>query len=424
MYTSSSPSSTNDNLECKILFTSKGILLNNNISINSFKSFIYLELKLSNKFIKSLTISYKHEDEYVSTILNKSVLNPLNYSIINNLDDSHHSNLWIKLQHHINSFPPNLINSINDTYTSYNNIQQGFLIGFVSYISLIFLLDKSKFINILPFKFYIPCTLENGDCCEFNILQYILLPINTIIDLIDTNTLLYTYFSTISSFITLWSPIFHIGPSLNPIIFTKLTTSILTGITKYSINKFNLHLSQSSYICENCLLNSTQPICPLNNHPKSINTSHNFNTHTTSDYNTTSDYKTTSNCKTSDDSRIPEEILGESICIDSFDEPLYDLKLMNHIHTILENYHIDIKNNIYKNIESYMENIGNTYILYEIERHEMMRQKAFADNLASYTKINKSCNDNDNEGDIIKNILNKYMKSRIPDVKSTIGFKY
>ena len=184
------------NYSKKIVYTKKTSLLNtDNINLDDIESFIYIEAFLSTKNIKSLTISYKHDNEYISTTINKILLSPFNYSIIDNNDDNH-SNIWGRIDNHINVFSESSINHVNNEYLSHYktnniNIMEGFILGYISYITLFFLFEKTNFKNQLPFNFTIPCSLEDGDCCDFNIMQYMFSPINAIFNIMDDNNVIY-----------------------------------------------------------------------------------------------------------------------------------------------------------------------------------------------------------------------------------------
>jgi hypothetical protein len=182
--------------------------------------FIYIDTLLSSKNIKTLTIHYKFKNKYITTTLDKSILNAFTLSVINHSSDTDNNNLWKKVKH-------------------FDIDKDKFIYGFVSYITLFFLFENTNFVDFLPFKFNITCTLAHGDCCEYHVMQYIREPLDAICNLIKKEKLLYHYLSVIVDFIDKHSHMFHMGPQIHPRTVQKLNLDMITGTTRYSIEKIN-----------------------------------------------------------------------------------------------------------------------------------------------------------------------------------------
>ena len=180
--------------------------------------YIFLKSTIKNNHLKTLDISYKYGDEYVTTSLSKSILYPCNMAY--KMDD-------MNINH--------------------------FMDGYMAYIALFFLLDKVNFKNLLPFKFVIPCSLENGDCCDYNMLQYMYYPLSTMLKIV--HHLPYHYFNTVTYFIKTYRHLFHAGPSLNPMLMNELNMNIIEGLStllKPVCNGCQCTYKEDKIICHVC----------------------------------------------------------------------------------------------------------------------------------------------------------------------------
>lgn len=203
-----------------------------------YDNYISISMEI-NGCIESLNINCKTKKLNICTSLDKSMLSCFVCAIINNN----------------NIFEENINNKIMSVYENLNfdmktkidkycnkvnfNITNLFLYGFISYISFIVLMEKTKFNKLLPYPFTLPCKLELGDCCEHNIMKYMLMPLNNMLGIIDKKSLIYHFLKNIIKFIRLWSNVFYVGQLLSYNMYTSLTYDIINGSSQYSINKMN-----------------------------------------------------------------------------------------------------------------------------------------------------------------------------------------
>lgn len=223
----------------------KSILYTDEIHINKYKNddqMIYIEPNLS-KDIKSIKIKFKNHETEFESIINKMELLPCLFSIIGN------DNLWSKINHHIKN---SSVHPDTDVYLKQlkSNMSDGFLYGFISYISFFSLIENSHFRKLLPIQFQIPARLEDGDCCQYYVLQYMYQPLNSMLQLFEEDYFLYHYFNIIIGFINIWSFAFQKGAPINENIVNHLNADIMTGVTKYYIHHFKkIKSSLSEYEC-------------------------------------------------------------------------------------------------------------------------------------------------------------------------------
>ena len=227
------------------------IILDKNIIVNPM---IYIETLVTHKSMKSIKIHYKQEETDISLIIEKINLIPFHFSII----DNHHDqlNLWQKITNHmteLSSHPDTELYlryfnnaHLKDVNNLDVNMLDGFLYGYISYISLFALLENVKFKRSLPIQFQVPVRLEDGDCSDYHVFQYIYQPLNAMMQILDEDTPLYNYFNVIIGFINIWSPVFHSGPGINANIINTLNMEIMTGVTNYYIKHLkNIRRSKS-----------------------------------------------------------------------------------------------------------------------------------------------------------------------------------
>ena len=177
----------------------KSILYADEVIIDKEKHYdemIYIETKLSHKNIKYINLKYNDNKYQMNKKLDKLLISPFNNSIIGKND------LWSKMNH---------FDKLN---------VDKFIYGYISYISLFVLLEDKHFVSTLPFKFELPCCLEDGDCSNYHILKYMYQPIHTMSEILDSP--LHYYFKNISKFINRWVHIFQTGPEINSIIINNL----------------------------------------------------------------------------------------------------------------------------------------------------------------------------------------------------------
>ena len=445
-----------------IYFTNKGLVVNNSdINLDRFNEFIHIKANCSKKTILSMDITYKNKTEFIKTHLDE-VLEPLTLSLIN---FNTKSNLWSVIDNHIDSYTNEYVNEMISEYSQYFDdriLMNGFLFGFMSYVSLFFILEKSNFMKTLPFQFYVPANLQSGDCCEFNVMQYMCLPISTFLQLNNTNTFIFNYFTCVMQFIQLWSNLFYIGPQIDQALITKINIDIINGVSKYNmaqlqqsynsmtsfshrddsespVSKFTYSDNTSntqSMTCKKCHYtdtSNTQSMTCTKCHYTDTSNTHSMtctkydstdtsNTHsmTCTKYDSTESmtckkchqhYKMRSDttykiiCKTCNTSYDSEDIdiHKSSFCTECNHH--YSCNKCNDLHDYIDKKFNHIEENIKK------------FIIDEIERIELIRQNAFADNLALYTDI---YNDKHINFDI-KHLIEKYNVSRIPIVKNTCG---
>jgi hypothetical protein len=153
--------------------------------------------------------------------------------------------MWTKINYYINNLPKNVLIKLDVECQKYNtDYKNTFIYGFSTYISFFMLMSNSHFINLLPFTFDIPCSFDDGDCCDYNIMHYLAMPFHTIVSIIDKNCLLYHYINNILNFIYLWSDAFYVGPLLNYNLLNKLNYDTIKGVSQYSISKIDKHINE------------------------------------------------------------------------------------------------------------------------------------------------------------------------------------
>lgn len=169
---------------------------NDNVNYHMVKaeSYIYVESMVKNNNLKSVTITYQYKN-HVTTTLDKFILSPFNLAV--------------------------------------NNKNNHFIDGYMTYISLFFLLEKTNFATYLPFEFYVPCQLSQGDCSDHTILQYLYSPLKLMLKLHfkeHGKNLIYHYLNTITYFIETYKHLFHLGPPLNPSLINELSLTMMNAI--------------------------------------------------------------------------------------------------------------------------------------------------------------------------------------------------
>ncbi len=187
-------------MQRQLLFTNQGV----KYDFIASDSYILVEATVKNK-IKSLSITYQYQNELIKTTLSKECLSPFNLAIdINNEIDFNH-----------------------------------FIDGYITYISLFYILENTKFSQYLPFTFYVPCLLSQGDCCDYHILQYMYPPLKLMLKL--SNQLIYHYFNTITYFIDIYKELFPTGTPLNPCVVNDLSLMMMNVMLKKSITCHQCH---------------------------------------------------------------------------------------------------------------------------------------------------------------------------------------
>ncbi len=168
-------------------------------------SYIFIESEYK-KNIKWIVITYQYQNEYIKTTLDKIILSPFNLA-----------------------------------YKQVEDIEH-FIDGYMSYIALFFLLEKTQFSKYLPFKIYIPCLLSQGDCCDYHILQYLYTPLKLMVNMLNKN-IVYYYLNTVTYFIETYKHVFHIGAPINPSLINDLSLVMMNAMIKtkscaYCQNKY------------------------------------------------------------------------------------------------------------------------------------------------------------------------------------------
>lgn len=225
----------------------KSILYTDEIHINKekqSKQMIYIEPNLSKKDIKYIKIHFKNHDVEFENIVNKMELLPCIFSVIGDYD-----NLWSKINHHIEHSTEHPDTELYLKQLKSNKLD-GFIYGYISYISFFSLIENSHFRKLLPIQFQLPARLEDGDCCQYYVLQYLYQPLNSMLQLFTEDYFLYHYFSIIIGFINIWSFVFQKGVPINENLVNHLNADIMTGVTKYYIHHFKkIKSSLSEYEC-------------------------------------------------------------------------------------------------------------------------------------------------------------------------------
>jgi hypothetical protein len=234
----------------------KSILYSDHIIIDKQKDFnkmIYIEPKISKKNIKYILLKFKNDTTLIEASIDKMTLLPLIFSV---LDPNHDNiNLWAKIQHHINELSDHPDVDIYLKNLGKVTLLDGFIYGFVTYISFFYLIEKYEFKSLLPINFQLPANLSDGDCTDYHVLQYMYQPLSAMMDIFDEDYFLHSYFKIIIGFITIWSCVFHAGPGINENIINTLNSNVMTGVTKYylyqlkNIKKCRLdYVDSTSYI--------------------------------------------------------------------------------------------------------------------------------------------------------------------------------
>ena len=194
----------------------------------TYKHFISLDIEISTKGIKNLIVRYDN----ISTVIDKDILKAGQKTM------NKEKSLWEQLDDFYQNYPEQqkiLIEShVYDCY--YKNC---FTYGFCSYIAFFYLLQNKHFIKQLPFSFTLPCEWEDGDFCEYNKMNFMVLPLNTILTIIPKTGLIYHLLQRCHQFILLWSPLFHVGPLLSYHLLHQLNYDIVVGVSRYNTHKID-----------------------------------------------------------------------------------------------------------------------------------------------------------------------------------------
>lgn len=176
-----------------IAYTTKGIVYESAAGI-------CIEAITSKKNIKKIKIQYDSYD----IVLQKNMLAPCYYAVVN-YEGINNSHLWDKINH--------------------LSTEDNFLYGFISYITFFALIEQTKFMDLLPFTFLIPCSLANGDCCDSSIMNYLVVPMESL--LYNVPKLQYHFIHSIIQFIKNYANLFHAGPTITDEFMEKYTTESL-----------------------------------------------------------------------------------------------------------------------------------------------------------------------------------------------------
>jgi hypothetical protein len=184
-----------------------------------YNNFISLDTEVSVKGIKSLIVRYDN----ISTVIDKAILKSCLKTIKSD------TNLWEYLD-----------TIYQQNQGVYNlNYKDDFSYGFCSYIAFYYLLQNKHFVDQLPFKFTLPCELEDGNFCEFNKMNFMVLPLNTILTIIPKNGLIYHFLQRCHQFIITWSSLFHVGPLLSYNLLHQLNYDIVVGVSRYNTHRID-----------------------------------------------------------------------------------------------------------------------------------------------------------------------------------------
>lgn len=192
-----------------ILYTPKGITYGDGKC--SSNNFIHIEAIIGTKNIKHIYIKYQYKEIDVDITLDKDVLAPCYYSILNN-EGIKNSSMWKKL--HVLDIEEDV-----------------FMYGFVSYITFFAIIEQGNLMDIFPFTFEVPCTLSNGDCCDASMMQYLLVPMESL--LYNIPKLHYHFIHLIQKFIHQYTDFFYAGPTVTDEFMSKYTTESLGIDTSY-----------------------------------------------------------------------------------------------------------------------------------------------------------------------------------------------
>lgn len=102
---------------------------------------------------------------------------------------------------------------------------RAFLLGFLTFLSFFELFGAEGFKNKLPFKFFVPSNLEDGDCHHYHILKYMSLPVISMSRLVKDQWLA-NYLTVISQFIKCYIHLFPQGPQIGSTILHQLYTDV------------------------------------------------------------------------------------------------------------------------------------------------------------------------------------------------------
>lgn len=191
-------------MQRQLLFTEKKV----SYDFIESTSYIFVEASVKNNKIKSLIITYHYQNESIKTTLNREILSSFNLAmnITEDMDFNH------------------------------------FIDGYIAYISLFYILEHTQLSALLPFQFYVPCLLANGDCCDYHILQYMYPPLKLMLKL--SNQLIYHYLNTITYFIDTYKDTFQSGPPLNPCLVNDLSLTMMNVMLKKSVT---CHICHNKY---------------------------------------------------------------------------------------------------------------------------------------------------------------------------------
>jgi hypothetical protein len=268
----------------------KSILYSDHIIIDKQKDFnkmIYIEPKISKKNIKYILLKFKYDTTIIEASIDKMTLLPLIFSV---LDPNHDNlNLWAKIQHHINELSDHPDIDVYLNTLGKVTLLDGFIYGFVSYISFFYFIEKYEFKSLLPINFQLPANLNDGDCTDYHVMQYMYQPLSAMMEIFDEDYFLHSYFKIIIGFINIWSCVFHSGPGINENIINQLNTNVMTGVTKYYLHQLkNVKKCSSVYVDSTSYVSSESDVYNNKLNKKSVK---NDNDKMTESYESTESYQ-------------------------------------------------------------------------------------------------------------------------------------
>ena len=220
-----------------IVFTHDFITIEDNPPSPPSLSGHYLKIQIiptdNGKDIQSIIICYSDPNGEPSRLHEEISDDNIFKSLVSSMK-GYESNLLDKAVVYMKALPSDEVSVIVKEYTKYIQdgvVLDGFIAGIAAYIAFNVLNENSVFTNQMPFQFGLPWNIYSGNIVNRNMFQHLSLPLLSLSKIAKNVLLQLVLF--IQSFINIWEPIFHDGPTIGSTNEARLCVEIISGLSQH-----------------------------------------------------------------------------------------------------------------------------------------------------------------------------------------------
>lgn len=133
-----------------------------------------------------------------------------------------------------NTLPKDDVAAILKEYSKFivdGTVLDGLVAGIASYLAFVFLIENSTFASQMPFQFTTPNNVRSGNSVNYNMLQYMSLPLSALSR--TASGILLQLATFVQSFINIWAPMFTQGPVIGGNNELRLALDIISGYSDH-----------------------------------------------------------------------------------------------------------------------------------------------------------------------------------------------